>query len=144
VATIPATIDMLGSTHVFMGPYKNDGNYIRRDEQRALSFLARDPKPGGVLAPFYLGMVVPAITGRHTYIGDYLWSVPNYPQRFKQSFNLFKYPEPGPTARAFVRSTGARFVLNDCHGHAGGLVQKLAPISRAIYPFGCATVLEIS
>jgi hypothetical protein len=141
--TIPATVEQLSSAHQFMGPYKNDGNYIRRDEQRALSFLARYPKPGGVLAPFYLGMVVPAITGRHTYIGDFLWSVPNYPERFKLSFNLFKYPEDGPTARAFVRSTGARFVLNDCHGHAGGLVEKLTPISRAIYPFGCSTVLEI-
>ncbi len=142
--TIPATVEQLSSAHIFMGPYKNDGNFIRSDEQRALSFLARYKQPGGVLAPFYLGMVVPAITGRHTYIGDFLWSVPNYPERFKQSFNLFKYPEPGPTARAFVLSTGARFVLNDCHGHAGGLVNKLAPISRAIYPFGCSTVLEIA
>jgi hypothetical protein len=126
-----------------MGPYKNDGNYIRRDEQRALSFLARYPKPGGVLTPFYLGMVVPAITGRHTYIGDFLWSVPNYKQRFAQTFNLFKWPETDSAAWAFVRSTGARFVLTDCHGHAGGLVKKLTPISRAVYPFGCATVLQL-
>jgi hypothetical protein len=142
--TIPATVEQLSSAHIFMGPYKNDGNFIRRDEQRALSFLARYHEPGGVLAPFYLGMVVPAITGRHTYIGDLLWSVPNYAERFTQSFNLFKYPETGPDARRFVLSTGARFVLNDCHGHAGGLVRKLTPISRAIYPFGCSTVLEIS
>jgi hypothetical protein len=142
--TIPATIEQLSSAHIFMGPYKNDGNYIRRDEQRALTFLARYKKPGGVLAPFYLGMVVPGITGRHTYIGDFLWSVPNYPERFRQSFNLFKYPETAQTAQAFVLSTGARFVLNDCHGHAGGLVKKLTPISSAIYPFGCSTVLEIA
>jgi hypothetical protein len=141
--TIPAIVVQLSSAHQFMGPYKNDGNFIRPDEQRALSFLARDPQPGGVLAPFYLGMVIPAITGRHTYIGDFLWSVPNYPLRFAQSFNLFKYPEPGPVARWFVRSTGARFVLADCHGHSGGLVHKLAPITRATYPFGCTTVLEI-
>jgi hypothetical protein len=143
VVTIPATVAQLSSAHQFMGPYKNDGNFIRADEQRALSFLARDPQPGGVLAPFYLGMVVPAITGRHTYIGDFLWSVPDYPLRFAQSFNLFKFPEPGPIARWFVRSTGARFVLADCHGHSGGLVHKLSPITRAIYPFGCTTVVEI-
>jgi hypothetical protein len=143
VTTIPVTVDQFRDAHIFMGPYKNDGNFIRPDEQRALSFLARDRTPGGVLAPFYLGMVVPAITGRHTYIGDFLWSVPNYKQRFAQSFNLFKWPETNRAAWAFVRSTVARFVLNDCHGHAGGLVQKLTPISRAIYPFGCSTVLEI-
>jgi hypothetical protein len=143
--TIPATVDQLRSTHYFMGPYKNDGNFIRRDEQRALSFLARDPKPGGVLAPFYLGMVVPAITGRHTYIGDYLWSVPNYKRRFAQTYNLFKWRgEPGPIARAFVRGTGARFVLTDCHGHTRNMVGKLAPITRAVYRFGCSTVFEIS
>jgi hypothetical protein len=143
VTTIPAAVDQLSSAHIFMGPYKNDGNFIRRDEQRALSFLARDPQPGGVLTPFYLGMVVPAITGRHTYIGDFLWSVPNYKQRFTQTFNLFKWPETNSAAWAFVRSTGARFVLTDCHGHAGGLVKKLTPISRAVYPFGCATVLQL-
>ncbi len=141
--TIPATVIQLSSAHIFMGPYKNDGNFIRRDEQRAMSFLARDPTPGGVLTPFYLGMVLPAITGRHTYIGDHLWSVPNYKQRFAQTFNLFKWPETNSAARAFVRSTGARFVLDDCHGHAGGLVQKLTPISRAVYTFGCATVLQL-
>ncbi|TMM04131.1 MAG: hypothetical protein E6G05_06720 [Actinobacteria bacterium] len=86
---------------------------------------------------------MPAITGRHTYIGDFLWSVPNYKQRFAQTFNLFKWPETNTAAWAFVRSTGARFVLDDCHGHAGGLVKKLTPISRAIYPFGCSTVLQL-
>jgi hypothetical protein len=142
-ATIPATVEQLSGTYQFMGPYKNDGNFIRRDEQRAMSFLARDRTPGGVLTPFYLGMVLPAITGRHTYIGDHLWSVPNYKQRFAQTFNLFKWPETDSAAWTFVRSTGARFVLTDCHGHAGGLVKKLTPISRAIYPFGCATVLQL-
>lgn len=143
VTTIPVTVDQLRDAHIFMGPYKNDGNFIRRDEQRAISFLARDPTPGGVLTPFYLGMVLPAITGRHTYIGDHLWSVPNYKQRFAETFNLFKWPETDSAARSFVRSTGARFVLDDCHGHAGGLVKKLTPISRFVYPFGCATVLQL-
>lgn len=141
--TIPAGIDQLRGTYHYMGPYKNDGNFIRPDEQRALNFLARDSQPGGVLAPFYLGMVIPELTGRHTYIGDYLWSVPSYPARFTNTFQLFKWPWSGPTARAFVLSTGARFVLADCHGHAGGLTDKLRPIMSAIYNFGCSTIYEV-
>ncbi len=141
--TIPASVQMLSGTYHYMGPYKNDGNFIRPDEQRALAFLARDPQPGDVLAPFYLGMVIPEETGRHTYIGDYLWSVPNYPARFTYTFQLFKWPWAAPAARAFVLSTGARFVLADCHGHAGGLTNKLRPIVAAIHNFGCSTVYEV-
>ncbi len=141
--TIPASVQMLRGTYHYMGPYKNDGNFIRPDEQRALKFLARDPQPGGVLAPFYLGMVIPELTGRHTYIGDYLWSVPSYLARFHNTFQLFKWPWAGPAARAFVLSTGARFVLADCHGHAGGLTDKLRPIVSAIYDFGCSTIYEV-
>src|SRR5262249_47742797 len=32
--TIPAAVEQLSSAHQFFGPYKNDGNFIRRDEQR--------------------------------------------------------------------------------------------------------------
>ncbi len=141
--TIPAGVDMLEGTYHYMGPYKNDGNFIRPDEQRALAFLARDRQPGGVLAPFYLGMVIPEKTGRHTYIGDYLWSVPDYPARFTYTFQLFKWPWADQAARAFVLSTGAHFVLADCHGHAGGLTRKLSPIMSATYDFGCSTVYEV-
>ncbi len=141
--TIPAGISQLRGTYHYMGPYKNDGNFIRPDEQRALNFLARDPESGGVLAPFYLGMVIPELTGRSTYIGDYLWSVPSYLARFHDTFQLFKWPWAGPAARAFVLSTGARFVLADCHGHAGGLTDKLRPIMSAIYNFGCSTIYEV-
>ncbi len=141
--TIPAGVSMLRGTYHYMGPYKNDGNFLRSDEQRALGFLARDPQPGGVLAPFYLGMVIPEVTGRHTYIGDYLWSVPSYLARFHNTFQFFKWPWAGPEARAFALSTGARFILADCHGHAGGLTVKLRPIVDAIYNFGCSTIYRV-
>lgn len=143
VATIPASVYEIVDAHHWMRPQRNDGNFIYHSEQRALSFLARDRVPGSVLAEYYLGAVIPAQTGRHTYIGDVLWSVPNYNQRFALTFNLFQWPLPEKAAQKFVRSTGVRFVLEDCHGHAGGLVRKLRPISRAVYQFGCASVIEI-
>jgi hypothetical protein len=143
IATVPASVVFMVNAYHWMRPQRNDGNFIYHSEQRALSFLARDPTPGAVLAEYYLGAVIPAETGRHTYIGDVLWSVPNYDRRFALTFNLFQWPLTNRDAQRFVRSTGVRFVLEDCHGHAGGLVRKLRPISRAVYQFGCAAVLEI-
>ncbi len=143
VATIPASVVFMIGAYHWMRPQRNDGNFIYRSEQRALSFLARDPLPGSVLAEYYLGAVVPAQTGRHTYIGDVLWSVPNYHQRFALSFDLFQYPLTNKTAQRLVLGSGVRFVLEDCHGHAGGLVRKLRPISSAVYRFGCAAVILI-
>ncbi len=143
LATIPASIDIMGQAYHYMGPAHNDGNFIKPAEQRALSFLAHAPAPGGVLTWFYLGGVVPAETGRHTYIGDTLWSVPNYKGRFALTFKLFKWPLADAQARAIVLRLGARFVLADCHNHAGGLLRKLTPISSSIHHFGCATVYQI-
>jgi hypothetical protein len=142
-ATIPASVHFMISSRHWMRPQRNDGNFIKRSEQRALSFLARDRTPGSVLAEYYLGGEIPAETGRHTFIGDVLWSVPGYNHRFALTFNLFQWPLPAKAAQNFVLSTGVRFVLEDCHGHAGGLVAKLTPISRSIRNFGCAAVLEI-
>jgi hypothetical protein len=143
VATIPASTYELINAHHWMRPQRNDGNFIFHSEQRAVSFLARDRQPGSVLAEYYLGAVIPAETGRHTYIGDVLWSVPDYNLRFTRTFRLFEWPESDSSARQFVLSTGAKFVLEDCHGHAGGLVRKLHPITVASYTFGCATVMQI-
>jgi hypothetical protein len=43
-----------------------------------------------------------------------------------------------------VRSTGARFVLASCAGHAGDLSVKLAPLTRSVRTFGCVTVFALS
>jgi hypothetical protein len=46
-------------------------------------------------------------------------------------------------ARAFVRSTGARFVLQDCESR-GDLSTALGPMVTSTRRFGCATVYEVS
>ncbi len=144
VATVPASVYMLTLAHTAATKLHNKENFSTPDVQNALAYLRKDPEPGGVLTNFWIGTILPAATGRHTYIGNCLWSVPNCPQRFTNTFNLFDWPEDPRVARVFVRSSGARFVLAGCGGHAGNLQLKLAPITRSVHSFGCMSVYQLS
>lgn len=136
--TVPADVTMLAAAKASVRPKPGNANFIKPDENRALSFLARDPAGGGVLTRFYLGMVVPARTGRNSYVGDCFWSEPHCRRRSRLSEALLMGALAPPAARAFVRSTHARFVLGDCSSHA--LAGLLAPLIVQVRRFGCATV----
>ena len=142
IATIPATVEELQSVAQLVAPSPGDPNFITPGEQRALRFLAADPKPGGVLTRFYLGSVVPAETGRQTYVGDCLWSQPRCTPRAQLAQLIFEGSLPLDVARAFVTQTGARFVLADCQTH-GDLAAALAPVTESVHRFGCAAVYEL-
>jgi hypothetical protein len=58
------------------------------------------------------------------------------------SNDLFTGAYDPARARAFVRSTGARFVLKDCASTAD-LTRLLRPLVVSEKRFGCATVYEI-
>ena len=83
-------------------------------ESAALSYLAHDSQSGGVLTRFYLGMVVPAQTGRQTYTGNCYWSEPNCRYRSVTVEELLAGKLSPTQAFGFVRHSGARFVLGDC------------------------------
>jgi hypothetical protein len=154
LATIPASVHMLYHARSVEKHSTSDPNFITHDEQRALNYVARDRQPGSVLSDFYIGMLVPEMTGRHTYIGDYLWSLPDYKYRFGLTFQLINWPYVPPSRGALylltrwedrmVLSTHARFVVSDCHTRAYDLQGRLKPISLAIHHFGCATVYQIN
>jgi hypothetical protein len=46
-------------------------------------------------------------------------------------------------ARAFVRSTGARYVLSDCDYRAD-LARPLRPMLASVRRFGCASVYVVA
>jgi hypothetical protein len=142
VATIPATVYQLRSAKQLVAPQPRNANFITSDEQRALGFLAADPRPGGVLTRFYLGAVVPAQTGRHTYVGDCLWSQPNCTGRAQLAQTILDGSIPGFAVRAFVGDIGARFVLTDCQARPD-MPAVLRPLTRALHRFGCAAVYEL-
>jgi hypothetical protein len=118
-----------------------DANFVLPDERRALDYLAHDPQPGGVLTRFYLGAVVPGLTGRRTFVGSPYYS-PGYLARSTLTDQLFLGGLPPRQARAAAIGTGARFLLADCRTPAP-VVAGLRPASDQVKRFGCATVLRL-
>jgi len=142
VATIPATEYELHSAKQLVAPQPGNANFTTPDEHRALQFLAADPQPGGVLTRFYLGSVVPAETGRRTYVGDCLWSQPHCTARAQMAQMIFDGSIPGYAVRSFVSQIGARFLLADCQTRPD-MAAVMAPLTRSVHRFGCAAVYEL-
>jgi hypothetical protein len=117
-------------------------SFTLSDERRALSYLADNPEPGGVIARSYLGALVPAATGRHTLVGDCLWSEPGCAQRLVTVRSLFTGGLSAAEARRVVGQSGARFLLADCRPTVD-LTKLLGPIVRSRHTFGCARVYEV-
>jgi hypothetical protein len=111
-------------------------------ERAALSYLDHAPQRGGVLAGYYLGMAVPAFTGRRTWVGEWTWT-PHFAARQARADQLFSGQLPPATAQRFVTSTGARFVLTDCSSRTVPVGQLLGPLVAARRTFGCATVYTL-
>ncbi len=142
VLTIPATVYLMASNISLVKPQSGNPNFITQEEQQALRYLAREPVKGGVLTRFYLGTVVPARTGRSTYVGDCLWSEPNCSGRAQTTQALLDGHLDPARARRFVASTGARFLLTDC-STAGNLDRMLAPLTASVTRFGCVDVYRL-
>jgi uncharacterized membrane protein YfbV (UPF0208 family) len=117
-----------------------DANFITADENDALDWLDRARGSGGVLTIPYLGAAVPGRTGRPTFVGNTFWS-PDYYQRAIRFLELVN-GQPPQAAQAFVRSTGARFVLTGCPAPID-LRPSLAGILVSTHTFGCARVYEV-
>ncbi|HWF33778.1 MAG TPA: hypothetical protein VG295_00350 [Solirubrobacteraceae bacterium] len=141
-ATIPATVYEMRIAPDYMGPARTNANFISAGMQSALDYLSDDPHPGGVLTRGYLGVIVPAETGRNTYVGGCQWSQPNCSGRIVGAERLFAGTQAAPVARAFVLGTTARFVLSGC-GWGPDISHVLAPIASSVHRFGCATVYTI-
>ena len=115
-----------------------DAKFISDNERHALNYLERFRGPGGVLTRGYLGTIVPGTTGRPTYVGDSYWS-PDFSSRLAKTDELFLGGMSADVARAFVRKTGARFILLDCSSRQD-IDQVLAALIAAAHRFGCAGV----
>ena len=141
LVTIPATAYELYNAGKVASPTAGNANFITRDERSAIDYLAADRDPGGVLTRAYLGAAVPGKTGRRVLVGDCLWSEPYCHRRGLATEALFGGRLPPAVAQAFVRRTGARFILADCHTRTN-LLRTLRPLIVDVRRFGCATVFE--
>jgi hypothetical protein len=137
--TVPVAVAKLGAAHHLVEKQKT----YTVDERRALQYLARSPEPGGVVTPIHLGSIVPWETGRHTYIGDCYWSLPDCFTRNTNSWLVVHWGRVRPRyAIAFVIGTGARFLVKDCKGR-DHIWRELHRIILSIHRFGCASVYEL-
>jgi hypothetical protein len=141
-ATIPGIVYQMHSSKQLAAPSPGNANFITRDERSALRYLAKDPIRGGVLTRFYLGTVVPAETGRRTFIGTCLWSQPNCTAKAQIAQMVLDGTLPAATARWFIQLTGARFLLADCEARPD-LDEVLAPLAESSEHFGCAAVYTL-
>jgi hypothetical protein len=142
-ATIPATVSTVSLANSWVRPYRYRATFIPRDERAAFRYLAKDKDRGGVLArATYVGLIVPAETGRRTYVATCLWSRPHCRERITNTVNLLTGRDSPAQARAFVRSSRARFVLEDCNSHAD-LSKLLGPLVVSEKRFGCTAVYEV-
>ncbi len=143
-ATIPASISQLRLAKYWASPTPHNANFITHGERNALDYLKSNPTRGGVLArATYLGIVIPGETGRRSYVGACLWSEPHCSDRIVFTRDLFLGSDKPQQAQAFVRSTGARFLLKDCYSPE--ILQKtLGSMIKSVKRFGCATVYQVS
>src|SRR5690606_7027022 len=79
--------------------------FLTDGERAALRHLDGRPEAGGVLAPVYSGLLVPAYTGRETYIGAGSWT-PDFERRRVEMERLFAGDMSPAEAERLVRGTG--------------------------------------
>jgi hypothetical protein len=141
VMIVPGTLyradDLRGAVNKGFQPF-----FLTPEEHDALAYLERLPEPGGVLASEYSGQVVPAHTGRETWVGAISWT-PDFGLRRAVADELFAGDLTRREAARVVRQSGARFVYADCHGR-GEVDRLLAPVTEPPVRFGCAAVYRVS
>jgi hypothetical protein len=142
LVTIPNAAFELDNAADTVAPQPTNATFIPRDERNALAYLAEDKQPGGVLSRAHLGALVPARTGRRTFVGDCLWSQPHCDTRLYAVKNLFTGAMTPAAARAFVRQSGATFVLADCQTPSA-IPRLLGSMVIATKHFGCANVYQL-
>lgn len=143
LGTLPETYDELHLAWDSVKPTAGDGNFIQPAEKRALAYLKHDSDPGGVISSAYLGMLVPGYTGRHTYVGDCVWSTPNCGDRNTVTQSLLSGQLSTIDAQQVVSSSNARFVLLACGSATSKVEAQLRPLTVSVAQFGCASVIEL-
>jgi hypothetical protein len=115
--------------------------FLTVSEHDALRHLQKTQEPGGVLTPVYSGIVVPAYTGRETFIGAGSWT-PDFDERRDRTEALFAGELDESAAGELIRDSGAAFLYSDCHGRAD-IEQIVRPFTDPPRRFGCAAVYRV-
>jgi hypothetical protein len=141
---VPGTWHRLGLAHENIQlrrfPY-----YFIGGEKQALSWLAANPRPGGVLADRYAGLLVPPFADRESYVGPRVLTPEFKVKAIQMDLLLLRFMKP-KQAQEFVAASGASFIFEACGAWKGGsppLMSLLAPLVEAETRFGCARVYSL-
>lgn len=115
--------------------------FLTDDEHAALRWIERSTEPGGVVTENYLGTVIPAWTGRQTWIGAGSWT-PQFEQRRKLVDALFGGRLDGDAARQMLVRPGAGLILEACRAQPG-FWRAVQGFTEVIWQRGCVKVLKI-
>jgi hypothetical protein len=113
---------------------------LTADQAATLSYLDKDRRTGGVLAPWLLSLSIPAFTGREVFAGHLQWEPSAVLGADLLFFGAHAAPS-GAVRRAILARSRARFVIADC-GASANLGAGLAPVARPIKRFGCVTLYQ--
>jgi hypothetical protein len=136
ILTVPGALHVGHSLLQTIGDGRS-GQVMSRSDRAALRFLAARPGPGGVLAAAPLSALVPAFSGRPTWVGHPLWT-PDFSQRAAAAQAIAENRLPAVAVRRAVLLSGARYVLTGCG--SPNLRRALAPILSQSVRVGCDEV----
>ena len=116
--------------------------FLTNAEHAALTWLDSNPQAGGVVTENYLGTVIPAWTGRQTWIGAGSWT-PMFEHRRKLVDALFAGRLSAANARQMLQRQGAGFILEDCRAKPG-FSRSVEAFTTQVWADGCVKVLRIN
>ena len=115
--------------------------FLTDQERAALKWLDSNGSKGGVVTENYLGTVIPAWTGRQTWIGAGSWT-PEFDRRRKLVDALFAGRLSPADARQMLVRPGSGFVLEDCRAQPG-FFKAIAGFTKVVWSDGCVVVFEL-
>jgi hypothetical protein len=135
--TVPGVIDHSKQVNqALTSSYQRKLYTLTADDSAALDYVDHRP-PGGVLAPWFLSLSVPGLTGHTAFAGHPMWQPPGNP--YTASVFFSSGVKQGAIRRQILHSSGARYVIADCDSPSQ-LGAQIAPVARLVRRFGCVSV----
>ena len=141
VLCVPGTVYRVGQ----MKDAVNAGQqafFLTDAEHSALNWLDSNTQSGGVITENYLGTVIPAWTGRQTWIGAGSWT-PMFEHRRKLVDALFAGRLSASDARLLLQRPGAGFILEDCRAKPG-FFAAVSGLTTEVWADGCVKILRVN
>lgn len=146
LAVVPGAIYQIDGTMEYthdslIGAAQRQLVVLTDDQHDAMRFLARDRRPGGVLAPYFVSMTVPGQTGRSVFAGHEQWTLPRDVNATEAFYSPALHDPTGAFRRGILRESRATFVIEPC-GAPPALRHALAPVTTVAGRFGCLTLVQ--